>query len=180
MATPEKIASQPEGRRPELRLVEEVADEVDEWTRIARQIEIELLDAEDEEGQTHTLSRQGEPIGATGVFTRRVIVGDGQAVHAAEIEVFATNEAYYHPAYLALINSLIKNDPDLSVINGAEGPEMAAVAADLTHHLPLGWSSEFSLIAGGIEVSTYDPSALAAHLANGGRVEHSFRKIGSI
>jgi hypothetical protein len=180
MATPETV-SQPESQRPDLQLIPGgLFESTDEWTLIARQIEIEALVAEDEDGQTHVIRHNGEAIGATGVFTRSVSLGEDSAVHATEIEVFATNEAYYHTAYLALVTSLIDSDPGLTVINGVEGPEMTAVASDLVHHLPLGWSGEFSLIERGIEVTTFDPNILAAHLANGGKVSHSFKKTGSL
>ncbi len=155
--------------------------EDDEWTAVARTMAIEPLAKEDDEGQTHVINRFGEVIGAAGVFTRSVPLGLDNEVHAVEIEIFATNEAYYHSAYLALLNSVIEGDPRLTEINGAPGPEMAAVAADIRHHLPLGWLCEYSLVGGpnNVEVRTHSPDSLAAHILNGGKVEHSFKKLAS-
>lgn len=159
-----------------------IESEVDEIMLAAASIEIDIMPAEDEQGQTHLLRREGEDIGAAGVFSRTVPVGAGAELIGVEVELFATNEANYHSAYLALLNSIIQGDPRVSEINGAPGPEMAAVASDLSHHLPIEWICEYSLIGdrNGVGVATYDPALLVQHMSAGGRVEHSFKKRASI
>jgi hypothetical protein len=175
MATPAERVPNPESR-PRLRLVQGLAQERQLWREMAGRIGIEELFQPDELEQTHVLIHGGEAIGAAGVYTRRVKLGEAE-IHAAEVESFSTNEAYFHPGYLALVTGIIDQDPELTVIDGVTSPEMSAVASDIAACLPPGWVCEYSLIDSGIGVTTFDPEALAAHLARLGRAEHSFKRL---
>jgi len=175
MATPKNVVSSHESR-PQLWLVHDASEQHKLWIELADRIGVEELLEPDDEGDTHVLTHEGGLIGAASVYTRAVKLGESE-VHAVEVESFSTNEAHFHAGYLSLISSVIELDPELTVVDGVQSTEMTAVASDIVRCLPYGWLCEYTLIANGITVTTFDTEALAAHLAAKGSAEHTFKRL---